>query len=577
MAQRTSIRIVGQSGSGLLSVGLILTRALRDLGFSVISDREFPSLIKGGFSSFLLNISSERIHGFSEITDILLPIDKISFVEYKDTLRDGGVLVHGYERSWGIKKIIEEFESRDVKVNYLPARTTAEEVGGWTLMQNVVLVGMLWKTLGLPFEIVESEVYNKFKSKEKFIDGNMKCLKAGYEKVDTLYPLENLPKPKKVKDHVLEGNHAMALGAVHGGLRAYYAYPMSPASTILTHMAVLAPKVGMMVKQVEDEIGVANMVIGSAYAGTRTMTATSGGGFDLMTETISLSGITETPWVCILAQRPGPATGLPTWTGQGDLKLAIYAGHGEFGRMVVAVSDCEDAFYLTQIALNMAEKYQIPLVLLTDKYLTESFQTVPAYDLNSIPIERGLVEDPEELKNLKNTDRYKITESGISKRWVPGSADAYYFANGDEHLEDGTIDESENAGEMYAKRNRKLDTIKAELPAPEIFGEKENADISFVGWGTTKGVMLDVIKAAKAQNIKVNYLHYTYLWPLRFEDFDNFYEKNNNVHLIEGNHNGQLGNLLAMKAKNKLEKRLLKWNGRLFMIEEVLRYIEENK
>ena len=349
---------------------------------------------------------------------------------------------------------------------------------------------------------------------------------------------------------------------------------MSPASSILTHIAPMAPHTGLVVKQAEDEIGVANMVVGSAYAGTRTMTATSGGGFDLMTETISLAGIIETPWVCVLSQRPGPATGLPTWTGQGDLKLAIYSGHGEFGRMVMAVSDCEDSFYLIQDALNKAEKYQIPLVLLSDKFLSESYQTVAPYQQKSIPIERGLVEDAAELKKLKNTDRYKITENGISKRWVPGDAEAYYFANGDEHHEDGVIDESANAGEMYAKRNRKLATIKSELPVPEIFGEK-NADISFVGWGSTKGVMLDVITAAKKQNIAVNYLHYTYLWPLKFEDFDKFYEENKNIHLIEGNHNGQLGNLLAMQAKHKLTKRLLKWNGRLFNFEEVLAYIKQ--
>ncbi len=575
MSKRTSIRIVGQSGAGLLSVGLIITRALRDLGFNIITDREYPSLIKGGHSSFLINFSVDKIHGFSEITDILIPIDKISFVEYQDTLRDGGVVVHGYERAFGIKRIIKAYEEREIKVNFLPARTTAENIGGWAFMKNVVLVGMLWKTLDLPFDVIKNEVYEKFKKKEKFIDGNIACLKEGYDKVEALYPLPDLPKPKKEKDLVLEGHHAVALGALHGGLRAYYAYPMSPASNILTHIAPLAPHTGCIVKQAEDEIGVANMVIGSAYAGTRTMCATSGGGFDLMTETVSLAGIIETPWVCVLAQRPGPATGLPTWTGQGDLKLSIYSGHGEFGRMVMAVSDCEDCFYLTQIALNMAEKYQIPLVLLTDKFLSESYQTVKPYEQNTIPIERGLVEDPEALKNLKNTDRYKITENGMSKRWVPGNSDAYYFANGDEHHEDGVLNEGEDAGIMYAKRNRKLDFIKSELPAPEIFGDK-NADISFVGWGSTKGVMLDVINAAKEKNISINYLHYTYLWPLKFEDFDTFYEENKNVHLIEGNHNGQLGNLLQMHAKNKLEKRLLKWNGRLFLIEEVLRYIDKN-
>lgn len=235
------------------------------------------------------------------------------------------------------------------------------------------------------------------------------------------------------------------MGAIHAGVRTYFAYPMSPSSSILGYFAKTAPKTGVVVRQVEDEISAIQMSLGSMYAGTRSMTATSGGGFDLMTETISLSGMTEVPCVVAIAQRPGPATGLPTWTAQGDLMLSIYAGHGEFARIVIGVSDPVSAFELTQHAFNLAEVYQVPVIILTEKLISENRQTILPFEQNTIPIQRGLVSDPAELAKLVPSDRYKITDSGVSKRWVPTHAETIFYCNGDEHHEDGTLDESPGA------------------------------------------------------------------------------------------------------------------------------------
>ncbi len=573
---RIRIRIVGHSGyGGLLSTGSVIARSLESLGFYVVADREYPSLIKGGTSCFTINASRSKIKALSDVPDIMIALDKPCLMTYFETLKDGGTLIHGYERIAGIRNIIKEAEERNITIIHQNTRALAEEAGGNHRMQNMALAGMAWKALGLPIETLENYIKNQFAHKPKVIPPNIKCVNLAYEKAETTQPVEVPPADNNANTLFIDGNHALALGAIHGGVRVYYAYPMSPASSILTHMANHAKDFGYVVKQGEDEITVANLTLGSMYAGTRSFCATSGGGYDLMTETVSLAGITETPFLCVIVQRPGPGTGLPTWTAQGDLNLALYSSHGEFARMVIGVSDPEDAFDLIQHGLNFAEEYQIPVLVLSEKVIAETFATCPKFEQNKIPIKRGLVEG-KDLESLENTDRFKITESGLSKRWIPGSSDAYYFANGDEHKEDGSLDESKAAGEMYAKRVRKLELIKENTPEPEIFGETKNADISFVGWGSTRSTMEDVIAEQAAKGIKVNYLHYSYLWPLKTEKLEQFFSNNPNVHLIEGNYLGQLGNLIEQETDLHFKDRLLKWNGRPFFLEDLEEYISEN-
>jgi len=573
--ERIKIRVVGHSGyGGLLSTGSIIARGLESLGYYVVSDREYPSLIKGGHACQTINASKEPIGSLSNQPEIMVAIDKPCLLHYFDTLAKGGTLVHGYERLSGISEVLKKAEERNINVVHQNARDTTEEAGGNHMMKNTVLIGMVWKAMGLPFEVIAEQIKIQFAHKEKIIPPNLKCCKLGYERAETHL---NYTLPESKPDtQFIDGNYAIAVGAIHAGVRAYYAYPMSPSSHLLTHMANHANEFGYVVKQAEDEITVANLALGSMHAGTRALCATSGGGFDLMTETISLSGIIETPWVCVLFQRPGPATGLPTWTGQGDLNLALYSAHGEFTRMVIAASDPTDHFELIQHALNYAEEFQIPVIILSDKVSAEQYVSIPPLQQNTIPIKRGLVPQSE-LGALKNTDRYAITDSGVSKRWLPGEPEAYYFANGDEHDAEGILDESETAGDMYAKRCRKLEALKAVTPEPEVYGDATGADISFIGWGSTKGAVLDAIAEYQAQGLKVNYLHYAYIWPLRTETLDKFMVDNQNVHLIEGNHTGQLGNLIEQQTSYRFAGRLLKWNGRPFFIEDLETYITGNK
>lgn len=572
--KRLRIDILGQSGSGLLTVGTLISYALKNSGLFVNSDREYPSLIKGGHSLYTINVSDKPLWSLEQQSDIAVALDKQSLVAYFDRLVEGGILIHAYERTAGIRDILDKAKERNITVISLPGRKVAHENGGNELMVNMVITGMTWKCLGEKYDIIEGYVQKKFAKKPKILEIALKCLQAGYDQSEVKHDLPDMGGHEE-RQVLLDGNYALALGAIHAGVRVYVAYPMSPASSVLSYLAKLSVDNGMVIKQAEDEITAAQMAVGAMFAGTRALTATSGGGYDLMTETVSHAGITETPLVIIVAQRPGPATGLPTWTCQSDLNLSIHSAHGEFPKVVIGVSDPTDCFDLMQQAMNIAEEYQVFVMVLTEKVIAETHYTIPAFDQGKIPIKRGLVAD-EELTGLEPADRYKITEDGVSKRWIPGSCDVHYYANSDEHDEMGRLtEEAEPAREMYAKRMRKLDTIKKILPDPEIIGVEKGADISFIGWGSSRNVMRDVIEDLAEEGITVNYLHYSYVHPLKGEKAKQFFKDNKNVHLIEGNYNAQLGTMVEAETGKKFVNKFLKWDGRPFFADEVRAYVLE--
>ena len=563
---------------GLASVGTIIAKTLKRMNFHIHLDREYPSLIKGGHSNVQIDFGPNALHCLSNSADIVVALDRAGLEEYIGTVKEGGILIHGYERHQLIKDLEARAKKRKVKMLYLPARQIAYSFGGNELMTNMVLLGLLWKVLGFDRKELEAEVKERYGKNPDVLTKDIQCLDAGY-KAEGLKMLVNyqLEKPKKKLDTIiLDGNHALTLGAIHAGVRAYYAYPMSPSSSILTYMANWAVETGMVVKQGEDEITVAQMAIGSMFMGTRALAATSGGGYDLMTESVSMAGMIECPLVIIIAQRPGPATGLPTWTAQADLNLAIHSSHGEFPRVVIAVSDPQSCFEVVQHAFNLAEVYQTPVLILTEKVIAESQSTVIPFKQNTIPIQRGLITDKKELAKLQRSDRYKITPSGVSKRWNPGSSPAFYFANSDEHWEDGTLTEAaDKCGKMQEKRMSKLDAISKVLPEPVIYGSKK-ADISFIGWGSSKGAVIDAMNMLAEKGVTVNYLHYEYMWPFKDKTVRQFFKDNNNVHLIEGNFTGQLGTIIEQHTGLKFKNRFLKYDGRPFFLEEVVGYVLKN-
>jgi 2-oxoglutarate ferredoxin oxidoreductase subunit alpha len=577
---RTVIKIAGESGMGLLSVGQIISKALKDLGYYVVSDREFPSLIKGGYSNVQIDFSTDEIRSLSEKVDVVVALDRHGLVEYIDDIKKGGILIHGYERHQLVPELKEKCKKRGVKIYYLPAREIAYSLGGSSLMVNMVLMGLLWRMLGFDLKEVEDDVKRKFKSKPKLLEIDLKCIRYGYNPKNHIKSIPQLKikkANKKLKKILIDGTQSLALGAIQGGLRAYYAYPMSPSSGVLTYIAATSHETGIIVKQAEDEITAAQLTMGSMHVGCRAMTATSGGGFDLMTESDSCAGITETPLVIVIGQRPGPGTGLPTWTCQADLDLAINAGHGEYPRIVIGCGDPESSYELIQHAFNFAEEYQTPTIVLTEKHVYDCHMTVDYFKHKSIPIKRGLVTKQSELDKLQPSDRYKITESGVSPRWIPGTSKAHYHANSDEHESDGTL--TEVAGpvkEMLQKRHvRKFETIKKNLPKPRIFGNKKDADISFIGWGSSINSMRDAINAQKKKGKNINYMHFDFVWPINDKAALKFFKENKNVHLIEGNLHGQLGRLIESQTGQKFKSKLLKYDGRPFYFEDVMNYIDK--
>ena len=617
MLNRTVIKIAGEQGMGIDSTGLIVMKTLKNMGFWVYGEREFNSLIKGGRSSIQINFSNQKVRGLSEKIDIGLGVDREGVLECLETVKPGGVLIHGFER-WqkAIKNLPKLAKEKNLKVVLIPARQIALEMGGNVIMTNVVLLGFLWKVLGLELQSLQDQIARQFAKKPQFIPINQECARGGFEfspsEEEDLHGLIELDKSNLNSDGeqkmLIDGNTAIGLGAVQAGVRAYYAYPMSPSSSILAYLSKIAPKTKMLVKQLEDEISVAQQTIGSSHSGTRAMCSTSGGGFDLMTETVSLAGMIETPFVCVIAQRPGPATGLPTWTGQADLNLAIYSGHGEYAKVVMACSDPESCFELTQQAHNIAEKYQIPVILLTEANIGMNYTSVDKFQENKIPIERNIAIEEKELDNpesdlpvkfdsktansqgfeivdkLKPSDRYKLTESGVSHRWIPGSSKATYFANGDEHLEDGSLtEEAEPSKKMIQKRLKKLDLIKQELPDPKIYAFQESQDLNtkiaelkelsqyklgIVAFGSTKNAVLDALETL--QNPDIAYLNLEYIYPLKTEKIKELFSKSDKMLLIEGNQTAQLGQLIKLKTGLEFDEKLLKWNGRSFFVEEVV-------
>jgi len=628
--ERITIKIAGQSGQGVNVLGEILTKAFKRAGFYTFGYREYPSLIKGGHASYQIDIASNSIFSPSQNLDILFVLNRQSTIWHESEFikERPSVVFHDIANPRINHTEADAFRKSGTDMVYVPALKLASEVGGNELTSNLVSLGTIWRVLGLDKEILLNVIRAKFASKPKIVEIDVACAVKGYEYVNFEMPPftkriikeDEISTDDKIKLHILtpsnkslmslkeklielqkgkhntahhmimSGNESVSLGTINAGVRIYYSYPMTPTSAIMEHLADVAHQTGMIVKQAEDEITAAAMSIGSMHMGTRALTGTSGGGFDLMTEHVSLSGMIEVPFVCILGQRPGPATGMPSWTTQGDLMLAINAGHGEFSRCVLAVKDAEDTYYKIQEAFNIAEKFQIPVIVLTDKYIAESSFQIDRLDENKIPIIRGsLVINPDELEQLVATDRYKFSESGISKRWLPGSKAVGYNAQSDEHDEEGNLTEDAIPAEkMMEKRLSKMKTLINELPEPEIYSNRHKLKltlekisevvtnkktINLIGWGSTYCVVKDAMKEYLNEDITVNYLHMEYIWPLKTEKLTKFLKDNPNTILIECNHTGQLGKLIRMETGIEIKNKILKWDGRPFFLEELIEKI----
>ncbi|MDO8648498.1 MAG: 2-oxoacid:acceptor oxidoreductase subunit alpha [Candidatus Peregrinibacteria bacterium] len=600
---RTSIKITGAAGQGIDSIGEIVGKGLKRAGYCVFGYREYMSLIKGGHSSYQLDVSDRVIRSSETSIDILVALNHHGLELNIPELKRGGIIIHlteGWKFPPEIQKIIDK---RKLSIVYLPVENILASLKAKPILGNVLLTSVLFGILGRDRAGLKELVTEQFGHKKDLLELNMRCIDEGYKSKEKFAPTLTIPLPEPnpvFRSHMLlTGSKAMGLGAIHAGVRLYAGYPMTPSSPLLTYIADMQNETGMVIKQAEDEITAAQIVSGAMYMGTRALTATSGGGFDLMSETLSLNGIIENPAVFVLAQRPGPATGLPTWTAQADLLMAINTAHGEFARCVLSVSDAQDCFDLMPIAFNLAEVYQAVVIVLTDKHVAEALFTQEPFSQGKATLKRGkLVTDRKELAKLKPGDRYDPkAKDGISLRWLPGAQAATYCAQGDEHNADGTVDETAfNAKAQLEKRMKKMKALAKVMPQPELWiGNREQGtgnrvtvrlskqdvslDVLLVGWGSTKGAVLDAMeemgkgsegsKGRKGREKRIGYLHFTYLWPLRTERFAALAKRAKEVVFVEGNYQGQLAMLLKQECGANTDAKILKYDGRPFFVDEL--------
>jgi len=563
--------IGGEAGFGIMTTGLVFSKIAARLGFEIFDYVQYPSLIRGGHNAYEVHVGNKMVTCLKPVIDILVCLNEETFKKHCDRLTKDSYVIYDPE----------EFKvNGDYQKIAIPFKKILAELKAKPVMKNTIALGASLAIIKCPLNELTKIIEEQFSKKGKeVVDFNVDFATRGYEHVKKEYEpfLKNWLEKKNSEDKkmVMTGNEAFALGAVIGDCRFYCAYPMTPSSTVLTVMASWATKIGIVVRHAEDEISVANTALGASFAGVRSAVGTSGGGFALMTETISLSGITETPIVVFIAQRPGPATGMPTWTEQGDLLFAVHAGHGEFPKIVLAPGDVKEMVELTSKAFNLADIYQLPVIVLSDMYLSEGHQTVDKKAIDDFTknyaVNRGktVFEHKEQGKYL----RYKLTDDGISPRLIPGYAGQFYQANSYEHIEDGhTTEEAKPRIEQVDKRTRKLKTyFDKDFAAPKIYGDLEKAKIVFVSWGATKGIILQALKHLEEKSLTGALIHFSHVYPLDPQKIKPFFNhKDKKYILVENNSWGQFGKLLLQETGIQIENKILRYDGRPLTAEEII-------
>ncbi|RJR28396.1 2-oxoacid:acceptor oxidoreductase subunit alpha [Candidatus Microgenomates bacterium] len=574
-----NIKVGGEAGFGIMAAGQVLLRTFARGGMHGLVINDYPSLVRGGHNVVLVSVSDQPVTATDDTVDVLIALNRETVELHKNELQTGAAVIFDPDS-------FEVSESDfPIKVTLVPIHLfkIAKDHGGHVLMRNTVTLGATVALLDYDFEFLEKIISDQFKRKgEEVVAKNVAIAKDGYDAVKNMqikFAKTLHAKKQAPKKIVASGSEAVGLGSIAGGIQFFACYPMTPINGVLTYLASVAEKVGFIYKQPEDEIAAINMAVGASFAGARAMTATSGGGFCLMTEGFSLAGMLEQPVVIIYGQRPGPATGLPTWTTQGDLHFALNAGQGEFPRLVLAPGDIEETFQLTAQAFNLADKYQTPTIVLVDKYLCETSFTADFNKLANMPlsIDRGKLVTEEEQAKSPEFKRYHFSDDGISPRGIPGRKAGIFRANSDEHDEYGySNEESENAKKMIDKRMQKLTTAQKEVPPAVLYGSKE-ARHTLVGWGSTKGVALEVLRrfAEKGEEEMVNYLHIAWVNPFPSDSVRYILSHAKHVIDIEGNHNAQMADWIQLKTGITIKDKLTKYDGRPFFPMDVMTYLQK--
>ena len=559
-----SLVLCGEAGQGIQTIEGLLTRIFKLAGFNVFATKEYMSRVRGGSNSTQIIISNRRVSAPLNRIDILIPLDKSALPHLRNRIGKDTIILGEKE------KVLPEREIIDI-----PFTRIAKEIGS-PIFSNVVAVGLIASLFKVDQQIPLEYTKKRFFAKgEKIVQGNMTAIKRGYELVSDLIKKESvarlsipIPNPEQdIKEEIiLNGAEAVSLGAISGGCNFISSYPMSPSTGVLTFLSQYANEFSIIAEQAEDEISAINMALGAWYTGARGMVTTSGGGLALMGEGVSLAGMMELPVVIHLAQRPGPATGLPTRTEQGDLELALYSGHGEFPRIIYAPGGIQDLFYLTQRAFNLADKYQIPVFILTDEYLMDTYYNTLEFDLGKTKIEVYI------NKTNKNYKRYQLTKNGISDRGIPGRGEGLVLVDSDEHDEFGRITENLDLRKnMVEKRLKKFKELEKDKISPELIGTREY-EILIVGWGSTYHIIKEAVENLK--KYKIAFLHFKQIYPLP-SGIKEYFKKAKKTIVVENNATSQFGKLLELFTGIAVEHKILKFNGLPFFVDELTDKLEK--
>ena len=559
-----SIVLCGEAGQGIETIEDILTKILKYSRYNIFAVKEYMSRVRGGINSTEIRVSPKPIRAYVDRIDLLFALSNKSMDHLKDRISENTII-------FGDREVI----GNNQNVIDIPLSNISKKIGSG-LYSNTVIAGVICGLLSVSEYELRDFIPKYFEKKgEEIINKNLEAASEGFELANKIIESGVTVKVKKSdvfskeisKDILLSGKDAVALGALAGGCNFISGYPMSPATGVLSFMSTHSKEFEVIAEQSEDEISAINMAIGSWYAGGRGMTTTSGGGFALMEEGVSLAGMTETPVVIHLGQRPGPATGLPTRTEQGDLDLALYAGHGDFARVILSPGNIEDCFYLSKYAFSLADKYQIPVFILTDQYLLDCQYNIPSINQKKYEIKRYV------LKTQKDYQRYRFTKTGVSPRGIPGFGEGLVIQTGNEHDETGHT--TENAilrKKMVEKRfKEKLNQLKNEVIYPELLGGKAYKYL-LIGWGSTRNIAEEALKQLKEP--RLGFLYFKQLYPLPREMMG-YLINAQKIITIENNASGQFANLIKRETGFDIKYKILKYDGRPFSVEEVASRLKE--
>jgi 2-oxoglutarate/2-oxoacid ferredoxin oxidoreductase subunit alpha len=582
-----SFRVAGENGDGIFSAGDVFSKLCTRSGLNVHAYRSYQSVIRGGHVNYSVRAANWECRAPADNIDILVAIRGDSFIVDAPMMSKNGIILYD-SKGFRIKEN-EVNVAEGVKVVDIPAVELASKFSDLKIVANTVFIGAVAALFDMDFSVYEQMLMDQFGGKgQETVDMNASAAKAGYDWAkENLKPIDHNVeyKPNPTGKMFIGGNESLALGMVNGGLQYFAWYPMTPASPVGQFLASYGSKVGVIVKQMEDEINVSNAVIGASFAGARSACATSGGGFALMTEAIGFSSMAELPVVYIEVARTGPSTGLPTKTEQGDLNQLLGASQGDFPRAIIAQVSIDDGFYLGQEALNIADRYQMPVLIASDLYLGEHFESIDEFDWDRIPIERGkLITEDIDPENLPY-QRYKLTEDGISPRTIPGVKYGQHDAGSDEHDEYGKLVSDIRAGypeaievrlQQMDKRMGKLERLREEFPAPTVEGATvDESDVLIVGWGST----LDTIREArevleKTHGKKCSHLHIKYILPFKsketLEILENFKSKGKPIVIVEVNYTGQMRRHIRAETGFHIEHFVRKYDGESLLPKEIV-------